>query len=234
MAFLLFIILNLPVFSTELPPLACQDKVNSFLKEWKTTGEWQEEREAGLGKSFFASPTNEIGEWVLVRRIPEGTVLSRSRDAGRIEVMLDQKKCSPLVKSFSHKRTQGFSDKDLAEFVSKNKTGVIYVWSPRMDLSVKGIAEIKKAAKDKKLPLLILLDKDVSAAEKSQLEKALGKDVVKTADSFELRMRHVEMHFPAVLVFKNKKMVSKVKYGYEKADRYKLDLDNFLGTGKRL
>ncbi len=214
--------------------MACPDKVKTFLKDWKATGVWQEEREAGLGKAFYASPTNVIGEWVLVRRIPKGTVLSRSRDTGRIEVLLDEKKCSPEVKTFTHKRTQGFSDKELSEFVLKNKTGVIYVWSPRMDLSVKGISEIRKAAQDKKLPLLILLDKDVTPAEKLKLEKSVGKDAVKTVDSFELRMRHAELHFPAILVFKNKKILSEVKYGYEKADRYKLDLDNFLGTGKRL
>lgn len=234
MIFVLFILLSFPAFSGELPPMACADKVKSFIKEWKATGEWQEENMNGLRNTFYASPTNVIGEWVLVRRIPQGTVLSRSRHSGRIEVMLDEKKCAQKVKSYNHKKASGFTDKDLAKFVTKNKTGVIYVWSPRMDLSVKGISEIKSAAKEKKLPLLILVDKDVSPAEKTKLEKSLGKDVVKTVDSFELNMRHAQMHFPAILVFKNQKILSEVKYGYEKADRYKLDLDKFLGTGKRL
>ncbi len=234
MTYVLFLLFLTPLYALELPVMACPEKVKSFLKEWKATGEWQEERENGFRTSFYASPTNVIGEWVLVRKIPQGTVLSRSRDTGRIEVVLDEKKCTQKVKSYGHKSPVGFTDKDLAKFVTKNKTGVIYVWSPRMDLSVKGIAEIKAATKAKKLPLLILVDKDVSAAEKAKLEKSLGKDVVKTVDSFELNMRHAQMHFPALLVFKDQKILSEVKYGYEKADRYKLDLDNFLGTGKRL
>lgn len=234
MTYLYLLFFSLSVFSRELPPLACSEKVQSFIKEWKATGQWQEEKTVGLRSSFFASPTNVIGEWVLVRKIPEGTVISRSRDSGRIEVVLDEKKCAQKVKSYSHKKSVGFTDRDLAKFVTKNKTGVIYVWSPRMDLSVKGISEMKAAAKKKRLPLLILLDKDVSSAEKSKLEKSLGKDAVKTVDSFELKMRHAQLHFPAIFVFKNQKILSEVKYGYEKADRYELDLDKFLGTGKRL
>lgn len=234
MKYVVLFLFSFSLHAVELPPMACPAKVKSYLSEWKATQEWQEEKQGGLKNSFYASPTATIGEWVLVRRIPQGTVLSRSSQTGRIEVLLDEKKCAPSVKSFPHAKAKGFSDKDLAAFVAKNKTGAIYVWSPRMDLSLKGIKEIQAAAREKKLPLLILLDKDVSESERQSLEKKLGKETTKIADSFELNMRHVQMHFPALLVFKDQKILPGVKYGHEKAHRYKLDLDNLLSPGKRL
>lgn len=234
MTYVFLFLISFSAFAVELPPMACPEKVKSFLTEWKATLEWQEEQQGGLKNSFYASPTDTIGEWVLVRRIPQGTVLSRSKDSGRIEVLLDEKKCEPKVKTYPHAKTAGFSDKDLSAFIQKNKTGIIYVWSPRMDLSVKGIKEIQAAAIEKKLPLLILVDKDISETERMKLEKSLGKDVTRTVDSFEFKMRQVQLHFPAVLVFKNQKILPGVKYGFEKALRYKLDIDRFLGTGKRL
>jgi hypothetical protein len=97
-----------------------------------------------------------------------------------------------------------------------------------MDLSKNGIKEIQAAARSQKLPLLILLDKDVPANEKEKLENELGKDLTRTVDSFELNMRHVQIHFPALLVFKDRKIRPGVKYGYEKADRYQLDLRELL------
>lgn len=231
---LLCLLFTLNAFGMDLPPMGCPEKVRSFLKEWKVLNQWQEEKQGGLKNSFFASPTSEIGEWVLARRTPKGTVISRARDSGRIEVFLDEKKCLPVTKSYPHGKRKGFTDSELSKFITTHGTGVIYVWSPRMDLSVKGIQEIQKAAREKKLPLLVLMDKDTPEAERMKLEKTLGKEATRTVDSFELDMRHVQMHFPAVLMFKDKKILSGVKYGFEKAHRYKLDLDNFPRTGKRL
>ncbi len=225
---LLLLLITLSSFAVELPPMACPEKVNAILKGWKSTGEWQEEKQAGLKGSFFASPTPRVGEWILVRRIPIGTVVSKARDDGRIEVVFDEKKCEAKTKTYTHKKRPGFGDSDLESFIKKNKTGVIYVWSPRMTLSQNGIKEIQTAARSKKLPVLVLMDKDLPESERLKLQAKLGKDVTRTVDSFELSMRHVQMHFPALLVFKDQKILPGVKYGYEKADRYKLDLSKLL------
>jgi hypothetical protein len=228
MMYMFFLIIALSSYALELPPMACSEKVKSALEEWKSTGEWQEEKQAGLKGSFFASPTDKVGEWVLARRIPNGTVVSKARDDGRIEIVFDEKKCESKTKTYTHKRPKGFTDSELESFIKKNKSGVIYVWSPRMSLSQNGIKEIQTAARSKKLPVLILLDKDIPESERAKLEAKLGKDVTRTVDSFELNMRHVQMHFPALLVFKDQKILPGVKYGYEKADRYKLDLIKLL------
>ncbi len=228
MMHVLFLLIALSSFAVELPPMACPDKVKTILTEWNASKEWQEEKQAGLKSSFFATPTNKVGEWVLVRRIPTGTVVSKARDDGRIEIVFDEKKCDSKTKTYTHKKRGGFGDSDLEAFIKKNKTGVIYVWSPRMSLSENGIKEIQTAARSKKLPVLVLMDKDLPESERLKLQTKLGKDVTRTVDSFELSMRHVQMHFPALLVFKDQKILPGVKYGYEKADRYKLDLNKLL------
>jgi hypothetical protein len=97
-----------------------------------------------------------------------------------------------------------------------------------MGLSEKGMSEIREAAKKKKLPLLVLLDKEVSKQEVVKLKSKYGSGNVVQADSFELKMRNASQHFPALLVFKNKKILTKVKYGYEKASQYELDLERML------
>ncbi len=226
--FLIPLLLSVPTWAMNLAQFPCTDKITTLVKDWKATGEWQEEKEGGLRKAFYSSPTDKIGEWVLIRRIPKGTVIAKANEEGRLEVVLDEAKCVAKTKTYTHPERAGFTDKNIAAFIRKNKTGVIYVWSPRMDLSVKGIQEIQKAAREKKLPVLVLMDKDVPAHEKVKLEKKLGSSVTTTVDSFELNMRHVQMHFPAVLVFKNQKIQPGVKYGYEKAHRYKLDLTQLL------
>src|SRR6476469_4762824 len=100
MIFLLPMLLLSFVFAGALPPMACPEKVSTFLKEWKSRNEWQEENESGFRQVFYATPTNKIGEWILVRRIPQGTVMSRAQKDGRLEVLLDEKNCNPQTKFY--------------------------------------------------------------------------------------------------------------------------------------
>jgi hypothetical protein len=214
--------------------LPCQKDLNSMSKEWKATGDWKKEMQGGLKNFFYASPTDKIGEWVLTRSVKDGSVISKISQNGRIEVSFQGKDCRKIAKTYSHPAPlKGHKiDSDLQRFVSKNKEGVFYVWSPRMALSQKGISEIKDAAKKLKLPLMVLLDKEVSEDEHKKLTKLLGKPSTQRVDSLELKMRNVSQHFPALLVFKDSKILSEVKYGYEKSDRYKSDLIRMLGKGK--
>ena len=97
-----------------------------------------------------------------------------------------------------------------------------------MGLSEKGLKEIKLATKAMKLPVLLLMDKEVSDKELAGLNKKMGKDVTRRIDSFDFKMRNVSMHFPALIVFKDGKILSGVKYGYENAEGYQRDLRNKL------
>lgn len=198
----------------DVDQLPCAQKVKEQLGEWKATNEWIKHHIGGLKDQFFASPTDKVGEWVLLRKVNPGVVVAKTGQHGRIEALIKTAGCSKEVKSYPHSAPDKKlkSDKDIRAFITSQKTGVIYVWSEQMVLSVKGKGQIEKASKKLKLPLLVLEDKEV--------------------DSLEFKMRNVDQHYPAVLVFKDSKIVSGVKHGYEKSDRYQSDITRMLGSGK--
>lgn len=231
---LLFLFLIPQVFAGELDSLSCVREVKALTSEWKATGEWRREYQGGLKSFFLASPTSIVGEWVLAKDLEPGAVVSKVNQGGRIEVVFDGKTCAKKSTTYPHSapKPQYKNDNDIARFIEKNQTGAIYVWSPRMVLSQKGLPEIKAAAKALKLPLLILLDKNLSESEHQKLQKELGSGVTQRVDSLEFKLREVEQHFPALFVFKDAKILSGMKYGFEKAPLYQSDLTRMLGRGK--
>lgn len=234
MKYLLLAFVISKAFAAPLDPFACKDKLGELAREWKSLDQWSTQYQGGLENQFLATPTSVVGEWVLVREIPNGSVIAKVNQSGRIEASFSGKTCSKDVKTYPHPAPDKnmVSDKDISSFVKQHKTGAIYVWSPRMILSQKGLPEIKKAAGNLKVPLLVLLDKDVPANEVKKLEKTLGPIAVKQVDSLELRMREIGQHFPALIVFKNSKILSEVKYGFEKSDRFQSDLTRMLSRSK--
>ena len=179
---------------------------------------------------MLVSTTEKFGEWVLVQKIDQGTVLARADERGRLEVTYKTDKCVQEVKPYLNEKipSQFFTDQEIGNYIKHNKAGAIYIWSPRMGLSEKGLKEIKLATKAMKLPVLLLMDKEVSDKELAGLNKKMGKDVTRRIDSFDFKMRNVSMHFPALIVFKDGKILSGVKYGYENAEGYQRDLRNKL------
>lgn len=235
MKFLAFLFFISSAMAAPLDEVPCSSGLKVLFQEWKARDEWSKELMGGPENYFYASPTDVIGEWVVFKKIPEGAVISKVNETGRIEAVFKGKKCEKEVKTYTHdKPGPGLvHDDEIREFVTTNKKGVIYVWSPRMGLSQKSIAAIQRATKKLKLPLLVLLDKEVSGSELMKLQKELGPEVTRRVDSMEFKMRRVGQHFPATLVFKDAKILTGVKYGYEKSDRFELELNRMLGTSSK-
>ncbi len=225
---------SLPLLASPLEKLKCSKEIKALAKEWKATEEWMKHYQGGLSSSFLASPTDKVGKWVLVMETPKGSVISKIEEDGRIEVSFEGEKCVKVVKPYPSASIKSIykNDQDIERFVVKNKTGAFYVWSPRMGLSQKGITEFKTAAKKLKVPVLVLMDKSVSDQELKKLKTELGEVDTERVDSLEFKMRNIGQHFPAIMAFKNSKILPEVKYGFETSDRYELDLLRLLGRGK--
>lgn len=234
MKYLFFFLLIPQVFAANIETMLCYSTFAPLIKEWGATGEWEKHFQGGLDKVFLASPTKKIGEWVVAREVEEGAVIGKVSQSGRIEAFYSKDKCKQTVKTYPHSSPpkDHKTDKDIADFISKKKTGVIYVWSPRMGLSKDGVKQIKKATKDLKLPLLILLDKETTDTELVALKKEMGEEVTMRVDSLEFNMRNVNQHYPAMMVFKDERIIPQVKYGHEKSDRYQSDVNRMLGKGQ--
>lgn len=229
---ILFILLLLPLqaIATPFDNWECSSQILKLTKDWKATGDWEKKNVNGLESAFYASPTNIVGQWVLVARNEKGIGLSKASQEGRLEVSFEAGKCKPNIKPFTNPKPSStyFTDQNLKEFIQKKKTGIIYVWSPRMHLSQNGLAEIKKAAELKKLPLLVLISKDIDTEEHAKLKSSLGEDLTHRVDSFDFKMRNVDQHYPAIMVFKNNIINTRVKYGHEKAEGYLRDINELL------
>ena len=80
------------------------------------------------------------------------------------------------------------TDRDLSRLVNKNSQGLIYVWSPGMPLSVRGISEIRRVANDLNLPLKIVVDPIIESEriEKEVKDSRLDLSTTDRVESFEL------------------------------------------------
>jgi hypothetical protein len=228
---MLYLILATSAWATPFDSWKCSVQLAKLTKEWKATNEWIKQDLGGLESSFYASPTDKVGQWVLIRKTSKGIGVAKADQNGRLEASFEGSSCTPKTKPYTNKITSQnlFTDKNLAVYIQQKKNGLIYVWSPRMHLSKDGLQEIKKAAEKSKTPLLILLAKDVPEQEYQKLKKTLGSELTLRVDSFDFKMRNVDQHYPALLAFKNGSLISKVKHGYEKTDGYLRDINQLMG-----
>ena len=112
-----------------------------------------------------------------------------------------------------------FTDIALDSLLHANHRGLIYVWSPRMPLSVKGLAEARAAAQTMGIAFTAL------AAESSDAE--LRESPVSVADqqrfeSLELVYRNATIHYPSVLLYDNGHVIDGVYPGYKNRATYAL------------
>lgn len=217
---LLFLIIffSFSTHSVELPPLQCLKDVKLIAKDWGAK-EWKNR----INKNFIA-PTNSFGDWVIVRDFKKAVTITKENENRSIIIALDKKNCQREMRVIQKKQSRlslKKSDKDLKRFVSES-SGVFYFISPSMPLSVKGIKPALKAAKKLGVKFFPVLDpavkkKDMGLVHQIAVKNGLAE--IHQFDSFEFRMRNVYIHYPAMIGFKDGKILDVKKYGYE---------DNFL------
>ena len=131
--------------------------------------------------------------------------------------------CSSVA--FAGKRRPLFTDNSFARLLALSQAyqtqGVIYTWSPRMNLSLLGIAELQTICKELKLNLIILLDPNISDEEANRVQKPFDES---SLPSFRLySQRLVEMgvliHYPCIIIYKNGKIIGAFRPGYDEPGR---------------
>lgn len=208
----------------------CSAQLGLVAREWRAQQKWEKHAIGVQGEAFWASETDQFGTWVVVRQSKQGEAIARLSQAGRLEIAYEGANCQRKVLGPFVEKLDGrfYTDLDLAKLVRAHPRGALYVWSPRMGLAQDGIAEIRRAAKSLNLPVQILLAKDVPRGEVEELRRLLGSDAVRQVDSLEFKLRNVDQHYPALLVYRDGRILPGVKYGHEKAARYQLDLERLL------
>lgn len=213
---IIFLLFYSSAYSVELPVVKCEKQVSNLTKKWKVIQNWTKR-----SNSLFAAPTSKFGQWVLFKLEKSGVTLTLANSKKDIRVHIS-KKCESKVRVVQKNGNPRdiFGDDLLKSKMSLNK-GIIYLWSTHMPLSVKGIPNIKKAAKELNVKLIILQDEN--SHELQGLNIATQK-----LKSFDLKMRNAYLHFPTLLAFDQGLIKNTIKYGYEKTDEYKKDIQNML------
>lgn len=125
---------------------------------------------------------------------------------------------APFVAMAANNRT--LDDSYLKELMKKNKAGLIYVWSPRMPLSVQGLEEARRAAADAGIAFVEARDPHAGPAADSQL----------ILNSNRLLELGVSNHFPTIAFFKDGKVLPTLVPGYESREQLGNLMDTILSN----
>jgi hypothetical protein len=106
----------------------------------------------------------------------------------------------------------GFQDIDLARTIKKNPSGIIYIWSPGMPLSEKGLLELEAITKPNKIHLTTLIDPQSSQFITKEFDLDQNH---KKALANKLQRLGALNHFPAIIFYKDGKIITPILHGYE-------------------
>lgn len=110
-----------------------------------------------------------------------------------------------------------FTDDDLSKYLKKNPSGIIYIISPRMVLSLKGYTEYKRIALKNNIPFLVL--RDPLNNDNSVLTEIDIKNIP-ILKSKELLKRGATIHYPTFTFYKNGKLPAFFNPGYDEPQKF--------------
>ena len=120
--------------------------------------------------------------------------------------------------AFSH-----FNDESLAQLLKNSelnqKSGVIWVWSPRMNLSIFGLSELKPIAALLDLELTVLVDPNHPELVVYNTDYAPLMSQSLVMSSKILESQGALLHFPVLIIYKNGKILSPNRPGYDEPGR---------------
>ena len=108
-----------------------------------------------------------------------------------------------VLSSFAFAKS--FTDEDLNYLMKVLPGGIVYVWSPHMPYSMKGIRIIQAVGDRLRLPVFLLVDPHANRtlALDAQRIFQLGDKDMRPVGSWTLIQRNITTQFPSVVVFKN-------------------------------
>ena len=200
----------------------CAEAVQALLKTEKVTGEWMKRIGPERGASAFRSPTFELGKWIEVQTLADGTakVFKLQANEGELRTFakdqcaLRPEKIAGAVRPPQPGRRY-FTDADLAKLLESTKPGILYIWSPGMVYSMRHYQVFKETAKKLGIGFQALMEPSRDRASARQLadfhkmpaieaadgqERRLASDEDPRVASVELLMRNVS-HYPMTLVY---------------------------------
>lgn len=123
-----------------------------------------------------------------------------------------------------------WTDADLAQLANQKQSVLIYLWSPGMPLSVRGLEEIFDVARDAGLTVLPLA---APYENPQELWDELGGDpkLCRTVDSSALNTLGALNHYPTIVIMREGELLKTKIQGYEQPRSLTLMVSKLLHTG---
>lgn len=217
----------------------CEKKALEYFSKYEKPLKWMKLPSVESDVEVYKSPTDRIGYWYKIKQDKTELTILRESALSSSQVSFS-KSCIEKTFFTTKKIKSGFADSDVSELLEKSKSakssGLIYVWSAQMPLSVNAIKDISRVAKELEIPLTVLLESDtnIDIAAKMLKEYELdGKLELKANQSYELKARLGTLHYPALFAYSKGKLVRSAFVGAESYVRYKEYVERILKTGIR-
>lgn len=215
--FLLIFPLKLMALSTDslndLKDFKCAKEQIELFKSWNDVNRKWIAHPKEDGSLVYLKPTSEMSVWIGLEKRSEQLIFTRLTPQSVYQVTFD-KECRKELKILKNeivdykKIPDNFvTDPKLFSIIAKNKTGLIYHFSPKMNLSIDGVKSIVNISNRLKIPTLILMDQN-AANEISSVREMFKKRNIQIGEillshSLEMYLRRTHIHYPNLILFKN-------------------------------
>ncbi len=187
-------------------PLRCSPAIQKKLLEWRASGEIFQDAPGEFQTRTWRLATERLGEWAFVSVSAGDDPTLVKVDASAVQRVTFSGSCEPSIEvrkiEAADTKPNEFGNSDLERVIKEHATGIVYVWSPHMPLSVDGYGQVAEAARQLGVAMTAVLDPraDASYAESVAKENGIPQDALRTLSSSELLFRNAGMHAPSILV----------------------------------
>lgn len=205
---------------------SCIQQINNNLKQWNSQDNWKKSLSIN-GQFQYYSATQDVGVWILIEMIGSDQLTLQRVETQSVSTFTYKKNdCLAKMEVNTYHgsvlNSAVITDSDISQFVSKNKNGLIYTWSPAMPFSVNGLEEVQKLSKQENLKLLVVLDPLANSQQAKKIIeiKKWPAEYLHKSISTDLKFRNLYNHYPSVVFFKNGEIKDTLIPGYKLAVGY--------------
>ena len=217
----------------------CASTERSIGTEWGATDEWR--ALAPIPVPREASPTGKTGVWIERWHLANGATELRQVSAAQTNIAtIDESSCTPRtavrVRSYNADSMRNtFTDTSLDSLMRVNARGMVYVWSPRMPLSVTGLTEARAAAQMLGISFTAVVAETNDAELReltTRVPNVISANDEQRMESLELVYRNANIHYPTALFYQDGRIVDGVFAGYKNRETFaKYGAEQFARIG---
>jgi hypothetical protein len=192
-----------------LKDIVCLDQVTKAIDVAGTPQEWLR---------FPGGVASRIANYGSIEVYPEKArtrfVLATSKSTTGF--ILESPKCEAKI-LFTKESRASLRDIDVAELLKKNKNGgLIYVWSPHMELSILEAANLRKYGLTYPVTVAVDPNADTELLKKIGSDKNFSTEYTQLANSSVLFAADIGIHYPSTVFYKDGRIVKRIP-GYHGA-----------------